>query len=173
MELHHCKWKGCTRFLWRQTKASCYLNYHASRWTEAKIVHENKIQFNRTALAGAVLSTGVVIEQYLSKRARRRRTVLIRANSGWIWMLSDSCLIWFCCPMEEAVVWRCLFWLIMDKSRSFAHLFSPILCLLLSPALLLHGYLSCQLVSCIYRASCVLTRHFALPDVILEWILQG
>lgn len=30
--------------------------------------------------------------------------------------------------MEEAVVWRCLFKLIVDKSRSFAHRFSPIPC---------------------------------------------
>lgn len=27
----------------------------------------------------------------------------IRANSGWIWMLSDSCLIWFSCMWKESI----------------------------------------------------------------------
>lgn len=40
------------------------------------MINENKIQLNCTALVEEVLSTGVVIEQYLSKKARRRRTVL-------------------------------------------------------------------------------------------------
>lgn len=113
-----------------------------------------------------MLSTGVVIEQYLSNRARGGRVVL------QLELTQDGCGCFLTAVSSDSAacgrrtfVWRCLFRLIMGKSRDFTHLIPPIPCVMEDHRCWYYRgeNLSCRLAARIHRA-CSIHRTLCCPS---------